>query len=115
MAEKLDMEVEKEEPKVESVKLEEEGVPKRIHHSVDYFMGYKAGWETAKKNVLRKLSQSGGSIEQKSIENKLVVKKKSKKEDEEMIFWVGILGAVVLGGILFVFFSERNRERSQPS
>jgi len=111
MAEKLDMEVEKEDPKIE---LEGEGMPKRVHHSEEYFRGYKSGWEAAKKNLLRKLSQSGGSIEQKSTKEK-PIGKRSKKEDGETIFWVAILGAVVLGGILFVFFSERNRERSQPS
>jgi len=115
MAEKLDMEVEKEEPKIENVDIEEEGIPRRARRSEDYFRGYKAGWITAKENVLKKLSQSGGKVEGKSIEEKPILKKKSKKEDKETIYWVAVLGALVLGGILFVFFSEQNRERSQSS
>jgi len=115
MSEKLDVEVEKEEPSVEDIELEGEGLPRRFNRSEDYRRGYKTGWLVAKQNLLKKLSQSGEPIEKKSTEKKPISKQKSKKEDEEMIFWVAILGAVVLGGILFVFFSERNRERSQPS
>jgi len=116
---KLDTEVEKKEPKVENldIDVEGEGVKPRAfkYHSEDYRLGYKAGWITARQNLLRKLSQSGVKVDEKSIEEKPIAKKKSKKEDEETIFWVAALGAVVLGGILLVFFSERNRERSQSS
>jgi hypothetical protein len=112
MAEKLDMEVEKEDPKIE---LEGEGMPKRIHHSEEYFKGYKAGWEVAKKNLLRKLSQSGGSIEKKPIENKPVSKQKSREEEEVSPLVWAIVGLVLGGIVLFVILNESNRKRNTSS
>jgi len=112
MAEKLDMEVEKEDPKIE---LEGEGMPKRIHHSEEYFRGYKSGWEAAKKNLLRKLSQSGGSIETLSIEKKPIGKKKPKKEEEVSPLVWAIVGLVLGGIVLFVFLNESNRKRNQSA
>jgi len=114
MSNKLNVEVEEEEPK-KDVELEGEGIPRSFSRSSDYLRGYKAGWMVAKKNLLKKMSQSGQQIEEKSTEKKPIGKQKSKKEDEETIFWVAILGAVVLGGILFVFFNESNRKRNTPS
>jgi len=113
---KLEAEVEKKEPKVEDldIDIEREVKPRAFkYHSEDYRLGYKAGWITARQNLLRKLSQSGQPIEEKSTETKLVGKKKPKKEEEvSMITWA-ILG-LVLGGItLFVILNESNRKRNQ--
>jgi hypothetical protein len=114
MAEKLDVEVEKDRPRIENVELEGEGVPKRIHHSEEYFRGYKSGWEVAKKNLLRKL-QSGEPIGKESIEEKPISKKKSKKEEEVSTLTWAIVGLVLGGIMLFVIFNEYNRKRNQSA
>jgi len=109
MAEKLDVGVEKEEPKIGNIDIE---MPKRIHHSEDYFKGYKAGWEVAKKNLLRRLSESGKPVEGKSIEEKPIMKKKSKKEEEVSPLMLAILGLALGGIVLFVIFNKSNRNRN---
>jgi len=114
MSNKLTVEAEKEEPK-KDVELEGEGIPKGLRISEDYRRGYKAGWEVAKKNILKKLSQSGQPIEQKSTEKTPIVKKKSKKEEEVSPLVWAIVGLVLGGIVLFVFFNESNRKRNTPS
>ena len=115
MSNKLSVEVEKEEPSVEDIELEGEGIPKGLRSSEDYRRGYKAGWLVAKKNLLKKLSQSGEPIEKKSTEDKAIGKKKSRKEDEVSPLVWAIMGLVLGGIVLFVFFNESNRKRNTSS
>jgi hypothetical protein len=115
MSEKLDVEVEKDSPKIENIELEGEGIPRRFNRSEDYRRGYKAGWLIAKKNLLKKLSQSGVKVEEKSTEDK-TIGKKSKKEDKEVsLLTYAIIGLVLGGIVLFVFFNEYNRKRDQST
>jgi hypothetical protein len=115
MSEKLDVEVKKEEPSVKDIELEGEGIPRRFNRSEDYRRGYKTGWLVAKKNLLKKLSQSGQSIETLSIEKKPIGKQKSKKEEEVSPLVWAIVGLVLGGIVLFVFFNESNRKRNQSA
>ena len=114
MSEKLDVEVEKEEPSVD-IELEGEGIPRRFNRSEDYRRGYKTGWLVAKQNLLKKLSQSGESIEKKPTENKPIGKKKSRKEEEVSPLVWAIVGLVLGGIVLFVFLNESNRKRNQSA
>jgi hypothetical protein len=114
MSNKLTVEVEKEEPKIKNVDIEEEGIPLGLRKSEDYRRGYKAGWEVAKKNLLRKL-QSGETIGKGSSEEKPISKKKSKKEEEVSTLTWAILGLVLGGIVLFVIFNESNRKRNQSA
>jgi len=114
MSNKLTVEAEKEEPKMD-VELKGEGIPKGLRISEDYRRGYKAGWEVAKKNILKKLSQSGQPIEQKSTEKTPIVKKKSKKEEEVSPLVWAIVGLVLGGIVLFVILNESNRKRNPSS
>jgi len=115
MSNKLTVEAEKEEPSVKDIELEGEGTPKGLRSSEDYRRGYKAGWLVAKKNLLKKLSQSGGSIETLSIEKKPIGKKKSKKEEEVSPLVWAIVGLVLGGIVLFVILNESNRKRNPSS
>jgi cytoskeletal protein RodZ len=116
MSNRLEVEAEEEEPKIEDVEIEGEGIPRTFGRSKDYLKGYKAGWLTAKKNVLKKLSESGEPIEKKSIEEKPIGKKKSKKEEGEVSLLTWAIVGLVLGGItLFVLFNESNRKRNQSA
>ncbi|PSN81745.1 hypothetical protein B9Q01_10405 [Candidatus Marsarchaeota G1 archaeon OSP_D] len=114
MSEKLDVGVEKEKPKMD-VELEGEGIPRRFNRSEDYVRGYRTGWEVAKKNLLKKLSQSGETTEKKPIEEKIIGKKKPKKEDEVSPLVWAIVGLVLGGIVLFVFLNESNRKRNQSA
>jgi hypothetical protein len=111
MSEKLTVEAEKEEPKIKDIDIGE-GIPLGLRKSEDYRRGYKAGWDVAKKNLLRKL-QSGEPIGKESTEEKPIVKKKSKKEEEVSPLMLAIVGLVLGGIMLFVIFNEYNRKRNQ--
>jgi len=99
MSNNLEIEVEKINSKGGDIELEGEGKPRRYGRTEEYLKGYNAGWMTAKKNLLKKLSGEPGG---------------EKKKDEAPNWVLGLIIVGVLGTLVFIFvFGTRNNESNR--